>query len=121
HSDMSELVQTMQDAAKEQSLMVEKTTTLTGQINNYTEKITDYHTVMENMIHKLNETTDKNGQLQINISDLLEKMTAERDIFHEHFESHMDFIKNRVSEFTFQSELQIELNNKLASNLEHYH
>ncbi len=75
HEEMGALVQSMQDSAKEQSLMVEKTTALTGQINNYTEKITDYHSVMENMINRLNETTEKNSTLQVNISELLERMT----------------------------------------------
>ena len=121
HEEMSGLVQSMQDSAKEQSLMVEKTTALTGQINNYTEKITDYHSVMENMINQLNETTEKNGQLQVNISDLLEKMTAERQVFHEHFDKHLNHLESRVSEFSEQTVQQLDLNNKLASNLEHYH
>lgn len=121
HEEMSVLVESMQDSAKEQSLMVEKTTALTGQINNYTEKITDYHSVMENTIERLNETTERNGQLQAGISELLEKMTAERQLFHEHFDIHLNQLKSRVSEFSEQTEQQIDLNNKLAINLEHYH
>ena len=47
----------------------------------------------------LNETTGKNGQLQVNISELLEKMAAECQVFHEHFDTHLNHLKSRVSEF----------------------
>ena len=121
HEEMSELVQSMQDSAKEQLVMVEKTTALTGQINSYTEKIIDYHSVMENMIDQSNETTEKNGQLQVIISELLEKMTAERQVFHEHFDTHVNYLESRISEFSEQTEQQLDLSNKLAANLERYH
>ena len=121
HEEMSELVQSMQDSAKEQLVMVEKTTALTDQMNSYTEKMTDYHSVMENMIDQSNETTEKNGQLQVNISELLEKMTAERQVFHEHFDTHVNYLESRISEFSEQTEQQLDLSNKLAANLERYH
>ena len=65
----------------------------------------------------------KNGQLQVNISELLEKekMTAERQVFHEHFDAHVNHLESRISEFSEQTEQQLDLNNKLASNLEQYH
>ncbi|MGE8021675.1 hypothetical protein ACQKOM_22700 [Peribacillus frigoritolerans] len=120
HTEMSGLVQSMQDSAKEQSLMVEKTTGLTGQINSYTEKITDYHSVMENMINQLNETTEKNGELQINVSDLLEKMTNERKTFHEFFDQHIKQLKESINTVTHQTEHQLKLNDKMKVNLEQF-
>ncbi|MED2971809.1 hypothetical protein P4361_05905 [Fictibacillus sp. B-59209] len=120
HTEMSSLVQSMQDSAKEQSLMVEKTTGLTGQINSYTEKITDHHTVMENMITQLNETTDKNGKLQIDISELLDKMTNERKTFHEFFDQHINQLQESVGSLTYQTGQQLKLNDELNSNLEQF-
>jgi uncharacterized coiled-coil DUF342 family protein len=120
HSEMSALVQSMQDSAKEQSNMVEKTTALTGQINTYTEKITNYHSVMEETINQLNLTTEKNTSLHVSISELLEKMTEERKVFHNHFNEHMQTLKESGTSFVNQTEKQLQLNNKLESNLAYF-
>jgi methyl-accepting chemotaxis protein len=120
HSEMSALVQSMQDSAKEQSNMVEKTTELTGQINTYTEKISDYHHVMEETIKQLNETTEKNTNLHGSISELLDKMTEERKVFHTHFNEHLSKLKVSVNSIVYQTEQQLQLNSKLESNLLHF-
>jgi hypothetical protein len=118
HSEMSDLVQSMQDSAKGQSQMVEKTTSLTEQIHGFTDKLTDYQSVFESTITQLNETTDKNSHLQISISDLLDKMTAERITFDKYFTEHLDTLKSNVELVVSQTEFQTNLHGKLELNLD---
>jgi DNA repair exonuclease SbcCD ATPase subunit len=118
HTEMSELVQSMQESAKGQSLMVEKTTSLTEQIHGYTDKLTDYQAVFENTISQLNETTDKNSHLQTSISELLEKMTEERKAFDQYFTEHLETLKSNVELVVTQTEHHTNLHDKLETNLE---
>lgn len=118
HTEMSELVQSMQESAQGQSLMVEKTTSLTEQIHSYTDKLTDYQSVFESTILQLNETTEKNTHLQTSVSDLLDKMTEERKTFDHYFTEHLETLKSNVELVVSQTELHTNLHGKLETNLE---
>ncbi|PWA05512.1 hypothetical protein DCC39_18000 [Pueribacillus theae] len=112
HTEMTVLVQSMQASAKEQSLMVEKTTKLTEQIHGYTDQISEYQSVLERTVFQLNETTDKNKQLQDTIAELLEKMTEERKTFNDYFSKHIESLKENVASLHSQTNLQMELQDK---------
>ncbi|MCW3791536.1 hypothetical protein OM416_08090 [Paenibacillus sp. LS1] len=118
HEEMGALVQSMQDSAAGQSAMVDKTTVLTEQIHNYTERITDYQTVLERTVSELNETTEKNSELQKVTADLLDKMTEERNTFNSYFESHMNTLKENVESIVTQTGLQVTFQQRLEENLQ---
>ena len=118
HDEMSELVESMQESAKGQSLMVEKTTVLTEQVHGFTERLTDYQSVFENTISQLNETTEKNNQLHTAISDLLERMTEERVAFDKVFSEHITALNSNVDLVISQTGIHTELHNKFEANLE---
>lgn len=118
HEEMGALVQSMQDSAAGQSAMVDKTTVLTEQIHNYTERITDYQTVLERTVSELNETTEKNSELQKVTADLLDRMTEERNTFNGYFESHMNTLKENVESIVTQTGLQVTFQQRLEENLQ---
>ncbi|WP_046215915.1 hypothetical protein [Paenibacillus wulumuqiensis] len=118
HEEMGALVQSMQDSAKEQSTMVEKTTLLTEQIHEYTEHITYYQSVLETTVEGLNKTTEKNSQLQSVTTTLLEKMTEERQVFNDYFNSHIGKLKENVDSFVAQTTLQVTFQQRLEENLQ---
>lgn len=118
HEEMGALVQSMQESAAGQSAMVDKTTLLTEQIHNYTEQITDYQTVLEKTVSELNDTTEKNSELQKVTADLLDKMTEERNTFNGYFESHMNTLKDNVDSIVNQTELQVNFQQRLEENLQ---
>lgn len=62
HEEMTGLVGSMQEAAQNQSEMVEKTTVLTHEIHKYTDNITNYQQVLEGTVAQLNETTFTNSE-----------------------------------------------------------
>ncbi|MCA0757011.1 hypothetical protein KP806_18275 [Paenibacillus sp. N4] len=117
HEEMSALVDSMQQSAKHQSEMVEKTTVLTEEIHHYTENITDYQKVLEGTVSQLNETTSKNSELQIAVTDLLDRMIVERNVFHNHFDDHMGRLQLNVETIVSQSNLQAEVQSHLEQNL----
>lgn len=118
HEEMGALVQSMQESAAGQSAMVDKTTLLTEQIHNYTEQITDYQTVLEKTVSELNDTTEKNSELQKVTADLLDKMTEERNTFNGYFESHMNTLRDNVDSIVNQTELQVNFQQHLEENLQ---
>ncbi|QCT01569.1 hypothetical protein E6C60_0848 [Paenibacillus algicola] len=118
HTEMGALVQSMQESASSQSVMVEKTTGLAEQIHSYTEKITDYQEVLEKTVTELNQTTEKNSQLQSVTAELLDKMMEERKLFNEYFETHMITLKNNVDNIVHQTELQVTFQERLEENLQ---
>jgi hypothetical protein len=111
-------VQSMQDSAKEQSLMVEKTTILTEHIHQYTEQIVDHQSMLENTVRQLNETAEKNIQLQSATSDLLENMIKEREVFNDYFETHMNQLKENVDSIISQTSMQLTLQERFEGNLQ---
>ncbi|MEK4114647.1 hypothetical protein NST44_00325 [Paenibacillus sp. FSL W8-0919] len=115
HAELGSLVQSMQDSATSQSVMVEKTTDLTEQIHNYTERITDYQMVLEKTVSELNETTEKNSQLQSVTTELLDKMMEERHQFHDYFNSRMSSLKENVDSIVVQTGLQVTYQEKLET------
>lgn len=118
HEEMGALVQSMQDSAAGQSAMVDKTTVLTEHIHNYTERITDYQTVLEKTVSELNETTEKNSELQKVTADLLDKMTEERNTFNGYFENHMNTLRENVDSIVTQTGLQVTFQQRLEENLQ---
>ncbi|WP_418038787.1 hypothetical protein [Paenibacillus xylanilyticus] len=118
HEEMGALVQSMQESAAGQSAMVDKTTLLTEQIHNYTEQITDYQTVLEKTVSELNDTTEKNSELQKVTADLLDKMTEERNTFNGYFESHMNTLRDNVDSIVNQTGLQVNFQQRLEENLQ---
>ncbi|MDO7907571.1 hypothetical protein Q5741_14270 [Paenibacillus sp. JX-17] len=118
HTEMGALVKSMQESAASQSEMVEKTTGLAEQIHNYTEKITDYQAVLEKTVSELNATTEKNSELQSVTSDLLGKMTEERRLFNDYFESHLSRLKENVDTIVNQTGLQVTFQQRLEENLQ---
>lgn len=121
HSEMSDLVESMQESAKGQSLMVEKTTSLTEQIHGFTDKLTDYQSIFQSTIAELNETTAKNSDLQNSTSELLGKMTEERHAFDQYFTEHLETLKSNVELVVAQTEVHTNLHEKLETNLENMH
>jgi hypothetical protein len=117
HTEMSELVQSMQESARGQSQMVEKTTSLTEQIHGFTDKLTDYQAVFESTIAQLNETTDKNSYLQNSLSELLEKMTEERITFDKYFTEHLETLNSNVELVISQTEIHTNIHEKLEINV----
>ncbi|MGQ7890673.1 hypothetical protein [Paenibacillus sp. WC2504] len=117
HEDMGTLVQSMQDSAKEQSLMVEKTTVLTDHIHQYTSQITEQQDVLERTVAQLNQTAEKNAELHGATSVLLEKIIEERNAFHNHFDESLYVLQQNVESIVQQTELQVELQTKLEQNL----
>ena len=115
HSEMGALVQSMQESASSQSAMVDKTTGLTEQIHKYTEQITDYQIVLEKTVSELNETTEKNSQLQSVTTELIDKMMEERHHFHDYFSSHMSTLKENVDSIVVQTGLQVTFQQKLET------
>lgn len=120
HREMSQLVQSLQDSAKEQSQMVEKTTVLTDRIHQYTDRISDYQSTLEKTVAELNETTERNRELQLSTAQLLEKMTSERQAFSEQFKIHTDTLKENVVHLNRYTELHNELHQEHASLMEQW-
>jgi ABC-type transporter Mla subunit MlaD len=118
HSEMSALVESMQESAKGQSEMVEKTTALTEQIHLYTEQIITYQNTLQETLSQINQTTEKNADLQTSISELLDRMVEERNVFHEHFNQHLETLRENVESIVSHSELQAALQSKIEENLQ---
>ncbi|AIQ62416.1 hypothetical protein PSTEL_04140 [Paenibacillus stellifer] len=117
-TELAALVQSMQESAVGQMAMVEKTTLLTSQIHEYTERITDYQSVLEKTAAELSGTTDKNSELQKVTTGLLERMTEERRLFHEYFDIHLSSLKENVDSITGQTGLQVTVQQRLEENLQ---
>lgn len=83
HSEMTKLVQSLQKSAIKQIEMVEKTTVLTTEIQQHASHLSEYQTVCHSSISEMNDTTNKNRELQISITNLLEKITAQTAQFSE--------------------------------------
>ncbi|MCT1398495.1 hypothetical protein M4D81_05685 [Paenibacillus sp. p3-SID867] len=118
HAEMGALVQSMQESASSQSAMVDKTTGLAEQIHSYTERITDYQSVLEKTVAELNATTEKNSELQSITTELLDKMMEERKLFNEYFDSHMSTLKENVGAIVNQTGLQVSLQQRFEENLQ---
>ncbi|MCI3919922.1 hypothetical protein MO973_06715 [Paenibacillus sp. TRM 82003] len=116
--DMGNLVESMQQSAKEQYAMVEKTSELTEKIHGYTEHVMDYHTSLERALGELNQATEKNASLQTAFTDLLERMTEERRVFDETFQRRMNILHENIEENVRQTERQIQLQEVFDTNLE---
>ncbi|WP_261303988.1 hypothetical protein [Paenibacillus andongensis] len=117
HEEMGALVQSMQDSAKEQSLMVEKTTVLTDHIHQYTSQITEHQDVLERTVAQLNQTAERNTELHEATSGLLGRMIEERNVFHNHFDESISMLQQNVTSIVQQTQLQVELQYKLEQNL----
>ncbi|MEB6548987.1 hypothetical protein MXL46_07740 [Heyndrickxia sporothermodurans] len=113
HSEMSILVQSMQDSSKEQSIMAEKSTELIKEIHGYTDKIINYQSIMENNIALLNATLERNNILHDNISNLLDSTVKEREIFIKQ----SDHLNNHLQSFNDLTGKQLDINVKLENNL----
>ncbi|MEF3353547.1 hypothetical protein PV403_10185 [Paenibacillus sp. GYB006] len=118
HEEMTGLVDSMQQAAKNQSEMVEKTTVLTHEIHNYTDNITNYQQVLEGTVAQLNDTTSTNSQLHSATSSLLGNMIEERNVFNEHFSEHITKLQTNVESIVNQTERQVEVQELLGQNLD---
>lgn len=118
HEEMTGLVDSMQQAAKNQSEMVEKTTVLTHEIHNYTDNITNYQQVLEGTVAQLNDTTSTNSQLHSATSNLLGNMIEERNVFNEHFSEHITKLQTNVESIVNQTERQVEVQELLGQNLD---
>lgn len=118
HAEMGALVQSMQESAASQSAMVAKTTGLAEQIHSYTERITDYQTVLEKTVSELNATTEKNSELQSVTAELLDKMMEERKLFNDYFESHMSTLKENVEAIVNQTGMQVSFQQRFEENLQ---
>lgn len=116
--ELESLVQSIQESAAGQSEMVAKTTGLTEQIHSYTESITDYQNVLEKTVVGLNETTEKNAELQSVTAELLGNMTEERIVFNDYFERHMSTLKENVEAIVSQTGLQVSFQQRLDENLQ---
>ncbi|MFY0544959.1 hypothetical protein [Brevibacillus sp. H7] len=119
HGEMSALVESMQQSAKRQSEMVEKTTVLTEQIHLYTDQIITYQNTLQETLWEMNQTTEKNTALQSSISELLERMVEERNVFHMHFDQHLETLRENVTSIVSHSEFQAALQDKIEENLQH--
>ncbi|WP_160032572.1 hypothetical protein [Paenibacillus sp. An7] len=118
HEEMTGLVDSMQQAAKNQSEMVEKTTVLTHEIHNYTDNITNYQQVLEGTVAQLNDTTSTNSELQSATSSLLGNMIEERNVFNDYFSEHMTKLQTNVDSIMNQTEKQVEVQELLGKNLD---
>ncbi|MCK9858313.1 hypothetical protein [Paenibacillus sp. ATY16] len=117
HDDMSGLISSMQESAREQTHMADKTTNLTEQINTYTVQVTEYQQVIESTVAQLNETASKNSEIDKAISELLDRMVEEREIFHTHFEDHIGRFQQNVESIITQTALQDSVQKQLEHNL----
>lgn len=115
---MSNLVDSMQQSARNQSEMVEKTTVLTQEIHHYTDNITEYQTVLEGTVSQLNDTTSKNSELQSAVSGLLDRMVEERNVFNQYFDEHLAKLQSNVESIISQTESQVKVQTLLEQNLE---
>lgn len=118
HEEMTGLVDSMQEAAKNQSEMVDKTTVLTQEIHNYTDNITNYQKVLEGTVAQLNDTTSTNSELQSATSSLLGKIIEERNVFNAHFDEHISKLQTNVVSIVDQTEKQVVVQELLGQNLE---
>lgn len=117
HSEMTVLVESMQNSAKEQSILIDKSTTLTERINSYIEQVTDYQSQMESTIAQLNDANEKNSNLQTIITELISSMTEERKIFHSQFKQHLELLDDSMVSLSGHTESQVSLNDRLLINL----
>lgn len=112
HREMSQLIESLGKSAEKQAAMVNHTTQLTEEIYHYTDRLSEYQSVLENTIVELKETTHKNEYLQAVTSDLLEKMTEERKVFDEQMQHHSQLLQKNVSIINEHTSLQNDLHQK---------
>jgi uncharacterized coiled-coil DUF342 family protein len=102
HGEMVQLVDSLEKSAEKQAEMVSKTTKLTEEIQQYTDRLSEYQDVLGHAVAELNQTADKNKQLHTAFSDLLEKMLEER----KEFEEQLQRLQQNVSIINENTSLQ---------------
>ncbi|SFC95298.1 hypothetical protein [Bacillus sp. UNCCL81] len=117
HREMTVLVESMQNSAKEQSILIDKSTTLTERINSYIEQVIDYQSQMESTISQLNDANEKNSNLQSILTELISSMTDERKIFDNQFKQHLELLDDSMISLSGHTESQVSLNDRLLKNL----
>ena len=116
--EMSSLVLSMENTAREQSKMAETTTSLTEKMHGYTDKFTSYESVMDKNITLMNDTLAKYNESHLNINSLLQVLADERNEFSHYFETYSKQMNDQASTFVVQTKKQLDLNHKLDRNLE---
>lgn len=112
HGENVQLAQSLQDSAIKQKELVEKTIVLSTQVQQHTSHFSEYQTAFQSMISEMNDTTNKNKELQIIFTDLLEKITAERLAYQAYTETATAQLQKnteKIEQYTnFQNKLQQE-------------
>ncbi|NGZ74078.1 hypothetical protein [Saccharibacillus alkalitolerans] len=116
-SELEGLVQSLHESANSQIVMVDRTTILADRMNQYSEQMDGYHDRFGESVDKLGAASQAGSDISSSISTLLEKMTEERFIFHEHFDSHMSALKENLSTIVEQTDLQATFQHRFQESL----
>lgn len=124
HSDMTELLHSLQESVSKQVEIGEKTTDLTTMIQQNASHLSEYQSVLQLNISELNETTNKHRELQIVFMDLLEKITAERQQIQQQLSEQLQQIDQRsvqLKEHWSDTHLMIkEVNEQLGESTDRF-
>lgn len=112
HSEMAQLIDSLEKSAEKQSEMVQHTTRLTEEIYQFADQLSKYQSILDSTVAELKETTQQNKNLQVATTDLLEKMTNERKIFDEQLQHHSELLQKNVATINEHTALQNDLHQK---------
>jgi len=121
YNEMNTLVSELNTSAAKQTEMVEKTTLLTAQMQDFGDQLANYQESFKDTVSELGEVADKNKDLQKETINLIETVVEERKLFTEHFSQQMNLLKENIQELIGQSELMKGLELEFKSFMQDFH
>ncbi|WP_423799926.1 hypothetical protein [Neobacillus sp. SAB-20_R2A] len=105
------LVKAIQESSETQMKITEKNNLISMDIVSYADRL-------EEMVSQFSDVTGKMNIYQAEVANLLDKLTLERDLFHEFYSKHMGNLQDDIDKINSLTKHQVEYQSKLEGNLQ---
>jgi hypothetical protein len=110
HKEVESLVQSIQQSAEIQVEISETNSTITEMNLQYADRF-------EQAVHQLTDNTEKMNTYQSEVSNVLDKLIIERDLFHDFYDKHMFNLQTDIDIIQNLTKQQVEYQDNLEENL----
>jgi uncharacterized phage infection (PIP) family protein YhgE len=104
------LVKAIQESSETQMKITEKNNSISKDIVSYADRL-------EKMVSQFTDVTGKMNIYQSEVANLLDKLTLERDLFHDFYTKHMFNLQSDIDKINSITKHQVEYQSKLEDNL----